>query len=46
MTPKRLVDELSQLAGITPEEIGRIDIFDRFTFVEVSESAAPSSTRR
>ncbi|MBE3562552.1 MAG: DEAD/DEAH box helicase [Hydrogenibacillus schlegelii] len=41
ITPKRLVDELSQLAGITPEEIGRIDVFDRFTFVEVSESAAP-----
>ncbi|MBE3596082.1 MAG: DEAD/DEAH box helicase [Hydrogenibacillus sp.] len=41
ITPKKLADELSQIAGVSVGEIGRIDIFDRFTFVEVSESAAP-----
>ncbi|MBE3594190.1 MAG: DEAD/DEAH box helicase [Candidatus Carbobacillus altaicus] len=41
ITPNRLADELAQLIGISAREIGRIDIFDRFTFVEVPENSAP-----
>ncbi|RBW69913.1 DEAD/DEAH box helicase [Bacillus taeanensis] len=39
--PKKLVEELSTLAGILPEAVGRIDIFERFSFFEVSQEAAP-----
>ena len=41
LTPKRLSEEMAELAGISWKEIGRIDMFDRFTFVEVSERIAP-----
>ncbi|MBU8907366.1 DEAD/DEAH box helicase [Desertibacillus haloalkaliphilus] len=41
MTPKILIDEISELVGIPGKAIGRIDIFDKFTFVEVPEEVAP-----
>lgn len=41
LTPKILVDEISQLVGIPSKAIGRIDIFEKFTFVEVPEEYAP-----
>ncbi|WP_096199429.1 DEAD/DEAH box helicase [Bacillus sp. FJAT-45350] len=41
MTPKVLIDEISELVGIPGKTIGRIDIFDKFTFIEVPEEAAP-----
>lgn len=41
LTPKRLAEELAKLVGISESEIGRIDIFDRFSFVEVPEAVAP-----
>lgn len=41
MTPKILIEEISELVGIPGKSIGRIDIFENFTFVEVPEEAAP-----
>ncbi|MCM3713264.1 DEAD/DEAH box helicase [Halalkalibacter oceani] len=41
MTPKILADEISELVGIPAKEVGRIDIFENFTFVEVPEDVAP-----
>lgn len=41
MSPKNLVKEISELVGIPGKAIGRIDIFDKFTFVEVPEDVAP-----
>ncbi|SER57476.1 DEAD/DEAH box helicase [Salisediminibacterium halotolerans] len=41
MTPKKLVDEVSRLAGVSPKSIGKIDIFENFTFMEVPEDVAP-----
>ncbi|WP_028986618.1 DEAD/DEAH box helicase [Thermicanus aegyptius] len=41
LSPKSLAEELASLAGISPKSIGKIDIFDRFTFVEVPEESAP-----
>ncbi|UOE92776.1 DEAD/DEAH box helicase [Alkalihalobacillus sp. LMS39] len=41
MSPKILVDEIAELVGIPGKAIGRIDIFDKFTFVEVPEEVAP-----
>lgn len=40
-TPKALADELGGIVGIPGSAIGKIDIFDRFTFVEVPENVAP-----
>src|SRR5690606_12475225 len=39
--PKKLVDEISTLASISKRDIGRIDIFERFSFFEISLSVAP-----
>lgn len=39
--PKKLVDDIAALASIPKKEIGRIDIFDRFSFFEVSQQFAP-----
>lgn len=41
MSPKILIDEISEAVGIPGQAIGRIDIFDKFTFVEVPEEVAP-----
>jgi ATP-dependent RNA helicase DeaD len=39
--PPELVKEISELVGISPKSIGRIDIFDNFTFIEVTQDIAP-----
>ncbi|HJV45380.1 MAG TPA: DEAD/DEAH box helicase [Bacillota bacterium] len=41
MKPQDLVKEISEMVGISSKSIGRIDIFDKFTFFEVSEEVAP-----
>lgn len=41
LTPKILSEEIAELVGIPTKSIGRIDIFDNFTFVEVPEQTAP-----
>lgn len=41
MTPKKLVDEVAKLVGISPKAVGKIDIFENFTFIEVPEEVAP-----
>lgn len=41
MTPKILTEEISELVGIPSKTVGRIDIFENFTFVEVPEEVAP-----
>ncbi|RSL32791.1 DEAD/DEAH box helicase [Salibacterium salarium] len=41
MTPKILIQEISDAVGIPGKAIGRIDIFENFTFVEVPEDSAP-----
>ncbi|TSB46472.1 DEAD/DEAH box helicase [Alkalicoccobacillus porphyridii] len=41
LTPKILSDEISRLVGIPVQSIGRIDIFENFTFVDVPEESAP-----
>lgn len=39
--PRMLVDLIVNTIGVSPQTIGRIDLFDEFTFVEVKEQAAP-----
>ncbi len=39
--PKLLVDEISNLASIPKKDVGRIDIFERFSFFEVAQRIAP-----
>lgn len=41
MSPKILVESIADMVGIPGKAIGRIDIFDKFTFVEVPEDVAP-----
>ncbi|ADU30687.1 DEAD/DEAH box helicase [Evansella cellulosilytica] len=41
LTPKKLAEEVSQLVGIPTKSVGRIDIFDNFTFMEVPQEVAP-----
>ncbi|KHF38662.1 DEAD/DEAH box helicase [Halalkalibacter okhensis] len=41
MTPKILIEAISELVGIPGKSVGKIDIFENFTFVEVPEEAAP-----
>lgn len=41
LTQKILGDEIARLVGIPVKTIGRIDIFDNFSFVDVPEEAAP-----
>ncbi|GAF23551.1 MULTISPECIES: DEAD/DEAH box helicase [Shouchella] len=41
LTPKILGEEISRLIGIPVKTIGRIDIFDNFSFVDVPEESAP-----
>lgn len=39
--PQDLVKEISESVGIPGKAVGRIDIFENFTFVEVPEEVAP-----
>lgn len=39
--PPDLVKEISELVGASSKAIGRIDIFDNFTFIEVDQEIAP-----
>ncbi|RKD24296.1 RNA helicase [Ammoniphilus oxalaticus] len=39
--PQDFVKEISEMVGIPPKTVGRIDIFERFTFFEVTEDVAP-----
>lgn len=39
--PSDLVRAISEEAGVPGQVVGKIDIFDRFTFVEIEEDAAP-----
>ncbi|PTX58660.1 ATP-dependent RNA helicase DeaD [Melghirimyces profundicolus] len=39
--PKELVKAIAEQAGIAAKKVGRINIYDRFSFVEVPEEAAP-----
>lgn len=39
--PKLLVEEISNAASISKKDIGKIDIFERFSFFEVPERVAP-----
>jgi ATP-dependent RNA helicase DeaD len=41
LTPKIIIDEVSELVGIPTKSLGRIDIFENFTFIEVPEEVAP-----
>lgn len=41
MSPKVLIEEISDSVGIPGRAVGRIDIFEKFTFVEVPEEVAP-----
>jgi len=41
MRPVDLVKEISELVGIPENSIGRIDIFESFSFVEVNQDVAP-----
>lgn len=41
MSPQNLIKEISELVGIPGKAIGRIDIFENFTFIEVPEDIAP-----
>jgi ATP-dependent RNA helicase DeaD len=40
MNPQTLMKEISELVGIPAQSIGRIDIFEKFTFIEVPEDMA------
>lgn len=39
--PQELVKAIADHAGISPRRVGRINIYDRFSFVEVPEEVAP-----
>ncbi|GGE24857.1 RNA helicase [Marinithermofilum abyssi] len=39
--PPELVKAIAEQAGIAAKKVGRINIYDRFSFVEVPEEAAP-----
>ncbi|TLS37398.1 DEAD/DEAH box helicase [Pseudalkalibacillus caeni] len=39
--PKKMLEQLSLLAGIPEQMVGRIDIFEKFSFFEVPEEVAP-----
>ncbi|NEU29304.1 DEAD/DEAH box helicase [bacterium LRH843] len=41
LSSKILSDEISDLVGIPASSVGKIDIFENFTFVEVPEDVAP-----
>lgn len=41
ISPSDLVRTIAEEAGVPGQAVGKIDIFDRFTFVEVEEESAP-----
>lgn len=41
LTPKKLAQEVAQLVGISEKNVGKIDLFENFSFIEVPEDAAP-----
>ncbi|UOF89420.1 DEAD/DEAH box helicase [Fodinisporobacter ferrooxydans] len=41
IAPNDLIKAVSEGAGVPAQAIGKIDIFDRFTFLEVEEDSAP-----
>lgn len=41
ISPADLVRTISEEAGVPGQAVGKIDIFDRFTFVEIEEESAP-----
>jgi ATP-dependent RNA helicase DeaD len=41
ISPGDLVRTISEEAGVPGQAVGKIDIFDRFTFVEVEQESAP-----
>ncbi len=41
LTPKILSEEVAHLVGIPVNAVGRIDIFENFTFMEVPQEVAP-----
>jgi ATP-dependent RNA helicase DeaD len=41
ISPADLVKAVSDHSGVPPRAIGKIDMFDRFTFLEVEEESAP-----
>ncbi|WP_029420439.1 DEAD/DEAH box helicase [Alicyclobacillus macrosporangiidus] len=41
VTPGDLVRMISEEAGVPGQAVGKIDIFDRFTFVEIEQDSAP-----
>jgi ATP-dependent RNA helicase DeaD len=40
LTPKQLLEFMSENAGVNKESIGSIDILEKFSFVDIDESAA------
>jgi len=41
ISPADLVRTISEEAGVPGQAVGKIDIFDRFTFVEIEQESAP-----
>lgn len=41
ISPRELVKAIAEQAGIAAKRVGRINIYDRFSFVEVPEDVAP-----
>ncbi|WP_124727508.1 DEAD/DEAH box helicase [Staphylospora marina] len=41
LNPQELSKAISEHAGISPRQVGKINIYDRFSFVEVPEDVAP-----
>ncbi|MDP9728915.1 DEAD/DEAH box helicase [Alicyclobacillus tolerans] len=41
MSPADFVRAISDEAGVPGQAVGKIDIFDRFTFIEIEEESAP-----
>lgn len=41
MSPADFVRAIAEEAGVPGQAVGKIDIFDRFTFIEVEEDSAP-----
>lgn len=41
MSPADFVKAISEEAGVPGQAVGKIDIFDRFTFIEVEQESAP-----
>lgn len=41
LKPRMLIDLITSTIGVTAQSIGRIDLFDEYSFVEVKEQVAP-----